>query len=130
MKKRKDRTASGETPDENPFAALAGIADALPGRKEAPAPPQSREGLAPREGLPWKVRRTRKGGWPLSVERRKGGKWVTILDRIEGDGKALLRELKRRLGSGGSFRDGTIELQGQQEGAVAAFLDDQAPSTR
>ena len=45
----------------------------------------------------------------------KGGKTVTVIRGLELDGpgfKALLKKLKTRIGSGGTAKDGVIELQG------------------
>tara|TARA_B100000085_G_scaffold196838_1_gene180550 strand:- start:955 stop:1281 length:327 start_codon:yes stop_codon:yes gene_type:complete len=47
----------------------------------------------------------------------KGGKTVTVIRGLELDAsnlKALLKKLKTRIGSGGTAKDGLIELQGDQ----------------
>ena len=47
----------------------------------------------------------------------KGGKTVTMIRGLERDPtgfKALLKKLKTRIGSGGTAKDGVIELQGDQ----------------
>ena len=47
----------------------------------------------------------------------KGGKTVTVIRGLELDAagfKALLKKLKTRIGSGGTAKDGVIELQGNQ----------------
>ena len=47
----------------------------------------------------------------------KGGKTVTVIRGLELDQagfKALLKKLKTRIGSGGTTKDGLIELQGDQ----------------
>ena len=47
----------------------------------------------------------------------KGGKTVTVIRGLELDQeslKALLKKLKTRIGSGGTAKDGLIELQGDQ----------------
>ena len=47
----------------------------------------------------------------------KGGKTVTVIRGLELDTagfKALLKKLKTRIGSGGTAKDGVIELQGDQ----------------
>ena len=47
----------------------------------------------------------------------KGGKTVTVIRGLELDAtgfKALLKKLKTRIGSGGTAKDGVIELQGDQ----------------
>ena len=47
----------------------------------------------------------------------RGGKTVTVIRGLELDAagfKALLKKLKSRIGSGGTAKDGVIELQGDQ----------------
>ena len=47
----------------------------------------------------------------------KGGKTVTVIRGLELDPgalKILLKKLKTRIGSGGTAKDGLIELQGDQ----------------
>ncbi|WP_413442800.1 translation initiation factor [Synechococcus sp. MIT S1220] len=47
----------------------------------------------------------------------KGGKTVTVIRGLELDVtglKSLLKKLKTRIGSGGTVKDGVIELQGDQ----------------
>ena len=47
----------------------------------------------------------------------KGGKTVTVIRGLELDSdgiKVLLKKLKSRIGSGGTAKDGVIELQGDQ----------------
>ena len=47
----------------------------------------------------------------------KGGKTVTMIRGLELDAsglKALLKKLKTRIGSGGTAKEGVIELQGDQ----------------
>ena len=47
----------------------------------------------------------------------KGGKTVTVIRGLELDAagfKALLKKLKTRIGSGGTAKEGVIELQGDQ----------------
>ena len=47
----------------------------------------------------------------------RGGKTVTVIRGLELDSagfKALLKKLKSRIGSGGTAKDGVVELQGDQ----------------
>lgn len=50
----------------------------------------------------------------VSVESRRYGKAVTIIEGLEGrsDAPDLLRALKQGLATGGSVKDGRLELQG------------------
>lgn len=107
-KKRIDTAAPRTALTDNPFAKLGGGAPA----SEA----------APVKAPAYRVAKTRKGGWPLSIEKRSGGKIATIIGQVEGDGEALLTALKKRCAAGGVFRDGRIELQGDQREKVERFL--------
>ena len=65
-------------------------------------------GLTPKTQQMVRVQPTRGG---------KGGKTVTMIRGLELDAagfKALLKKLKTRIGSGGTAKDGVIELQGDQ----------------
>ena len=56
----------------------------------------------------------------------KGGKMVTAitgLEAAESDLKALLKQLKAAAGTGGTVKDGVIELQGDQVSAALAALE-------
>ncbi len=55
----------------------------------------------------------------------KGGKLVTAitgLEIAEAEGKTLLKQLKATAGTGGSFKGGVIELQGDQLAVALAAL--------
>lgn len=57
--------------------------------------------------------------------KRRGGKSVTVIEGIEMPGKgkdALLRNLKGNLGTGGTVRDTSLEIQGNHCDAVMALL--------
>lgn len=124
---KKKRIETNPEPDapltDNPFEALSGqMPENVP---EGEASPQS--GAADHNaGRPWSVEKTRKGGWPLGFEKRAGNKAVTIIDRVSGDAKALLTELKKHCGAGGTVREDSIELQGDHRERVQAFLDNTA----
>lgn len=55
----------------------------------------------------------------------RGGKAVTLVKNLvlsEDDLKALAKKLKQECGSGGTVRDGLIEIQGEQRPKIAALL--------
>jgi len=55
----------------------------------------------------------------------RGGKTVTVIRGLELDAagfKALLKTLKGRIGSGGTAKDGVVELQGDQVDLVIDLL--------
>lgn len=73
------------------------------------APPPKGDGIV-------RVRRETKG---------RGGKTVTTVEGIPLPGDALrdlASELKRRCGTGGTLKDGTIEIQGDHRETVVAEL--------
>ena len=58
----------------------------------------------------------------------KGGKTVTMIRGLELDPdglKALLKKLKTRIGSGGTAKDGVIELQGDQVELSLEYLKEE-----
>jgi translation initiation factor 1 len=52
----------------------------------------------------------------------RGGKTVTVVRGLPGDATALLGELRRLCGTGGTLKDGALELQGDHRERVAAHL--------
>ena len=55
----------------------------------------------------------------------RGGKSVTVVDGLPRNAAfvdALLRELKRALGTGGTAREGALELQGDRREALRPLL--------
>ena len=118
----KKRPPKDDTPlGSGAFGALAALKGSLP--KGEPAPDSPTKPSAP--ASPFSVKRTRKGGWPLSKERRSGGTWVTVISRVEGDDKALLKALRRHCGAGGAAKGDKVEIQGEHLESIAAFLDRQ-----
>jgi len=52
----------------------------------------------------------------------RGGKAVSVITGLPLDEAALARELKQRCGSGGTVREGTIEIQGEHRDTLVAEL--------
>jgi translation initiation factor 1 len=72
---------------------------------------------APKSQQRVRVQRTRAG---------KGGKLVTVITGLESgesERKALLRQLKAAAGTGGTVKDGVIELQGDQVAVALEALE-------
>lgn len=61
----------------------------------------------------------------VRVEKRRYGKNVTLLTGFDPsvDISALGKELKQQMGTGGTVRDGTIELQGDHARDVRPWLE-------
>jgi translation initiation factor 1 len=72
---------------------------------------------------------TPKGQQRVRVQRTKAGKGgklvtaITGLELPEPELKALLKQLKASAGTGGSLKDGVIELQGDQMTAALTALE-------
>jgi translation initiation factor 1 len=85
-------------------------------RKENPAVKEPQPAAHPSEQV--HVRLERKG---------RRGKSVTLVEGLQiraGNREDLLRQLKTRLGAGGTDKDGTIEIQGDHRDAVISLLRD------
>ncbi|MEB3176067.1 MAG: translation initiation factor [Synechococcus sp.] len=71
---------------------------------------------------------TPRGQQRVRVQRTRAGKkgktvtQVSGLELSDSEAKALLKQLKGAVGSGGSFKDGLIELQGDQVATVLQAL--------
>lgn len=66
-----------------------------------------------------------KGGIRLRLDRRASGRVVTLVSGLPGrpdDVAQLARELRTACGTGGTFKDGIVELQGDQRDKVEAHL--------
>jgi len=98
---------------QNPFAAL------------------SSEGLAPGPDQPAQSRSDppRKSRGRVDIIRQKagrGGKTVTVVTNFVGIGlpekEQLARKMQKACGTGGTVKNGQIEIQGDQREAVAGIL--------
>ncbi len=81
--------------------------------KSSPAATAIRK--AGKEGV--RIRREHKG---------RGGKTVSVIDGLalsEAEARALLKRLKGRLGTGGTFRNGVLEIQGDHREALRSLLE-------
>jgi len=72
---------------------------------------------------------TPKAQRPVRVQRTKAGKGgklvtaITGLELPEAEARALLKQLKASSGTGGTLKDGVIELQGDQVVTALATLE-------
>lgn len=86
-------------------------------RPESTARPEAAAATTPRGQQRVRVQRTKAG---------KGGKLVTAITGLEApepELKALLKQLKAAAGTGGTLKDGVIELQGDQVAPALAALE-------
>jgi translation initiation factor 1 len=56
------------------------------------------------------------------IETRRFGKPTTIIEGITKDFKPILKELRRKLACGGTFKDNHIELQGDHRKRIKEVL--------
>jgi len=59
----------------------------------------------------------------IRLERRARGKTATCVYHVEDDPAGALKRLRKKLATGGSLRDGVIELQGDCREAAAAHME-------
>ena len=102
----------------NPFAALS--SDGLPPAPEAPA-------AAP----PSPANPTRKSRGRVDILRERagrGGRTVTVVKNFVGIGlpekEQLARAMQKVCGTGGTVKDGRIEIQGDKRAEVARILEE------
>ncbi|HOD51342.1 MAG TPA: translation initiation factor [Candidatus Hydrogenedentes bacterium] len=121
-----DTSPPSEPLRSQPFAELAArLPKDLPKQGQQPQrDPAKVEIIRPRK-WPYQVARTRKGGYDLSFESRAKGKGVTVLRGVSGDAEALLAELKKRCGAGGTVREDAIEIQGDHRKAIEFHFREQ-----
>jgi translation initiation factor 1 len=67
------------------------------------------------------------------ASKGRGGKVVTLIKNLHlspDDCKALAKHLKQTCGSGGTVKDGAIEIQGDHRQTIAAALQDLGYKTK
>ncbi|HLP09988.1 MAG TPA: translation initiation factor [Opitutaceae bacterium] len=109
---------SGSPLGQNPFGALS--ATGLPQQPPAPAAP------AAKKAAPAKKNRGR-----VEIRREtggRGGKVVTTVSGFVGIGlpekEELAKKMRNAAGSGGTVKDGQIEIQGDKREVVARILQE------
>ena len=113
-------TDGGPSLSHNPFAALS--SQGLPPAPE-PAPAES----PPRPGGDAKPPRKNRGRVDIIRQKAgRGGKTVTVVTGFVGIGlpekEQLAKAMQKSCGTGGTVKDGQIEIQGDQREAVARIL--------
>jgi translation initiation factor 1 len=115
MSKDKIPTDGGRDLVHNPFGALGGLS-LPPGKPVAAAAPKPNDKPAKNRGRV-EVRRETGG---------RGGKTVTTASGFTGIGlpekEQLAKKMQKACGSGGTVKDGQIEIQGDQREVVARIL--------
>lgn len=121
---RKDRIPTGgdqKTLSQNPFAVLSGAG--LPAGKGGAPDPAPGVGAGAEKGG--------KNRGRVEVRREtsgRGGKTVTTVSGFTGIGlpekEALAKRMQKACGTGGTVKEGAIEIQGDQREKIAAILAD------
>ena len=126
MSKNKISTTGGQDLGHNPFGALS--AAGLPEGIKAPSSaasgtPGGAAGGAPGDAKPAKNRGRVE---VLRMTAGRGGKTVTVARAFVGIGlpekEQLAKKMQKACGSGGTVKDGQIEIQGDQREVVARVL--------
>ena len=118
--KEKKRIPTGDEPFRwnSPFAALA----------QAVVPPPSANPAADDKPAPESVAQKKSRGRVDIIRQtaHRGGKTVTVVTGFVGIGQAekesLAKEMQRACGAGGTVKEGSIEIQGDQRDTVARIL--------
>jgi translation initiation factor 1 len=118
------RTDGGDALSHNPFAALTS-AGLPPAPEAAQEPATVPSGVASKRG----IKNTNRGRVDIVREKAgRGGKTVTVVRGFVGIGLAekeqLAKEMQRACGTGGTVKDGIIEIQGDKRPEVAKILTD------
>jgi translation initiation factor 1 len=112
-------TDGGQSFGHNPFDALS--SDGLP-----PAPENSSADAAPTDAKPKPARKNRGRVDILRVKAGRGGKTVTVVRNFVGIGlpekEQLARAMQKACGTGGTVKDGQIEIQGDKRTEIARIL--------
>jgi translation initiation factor 1 len=120
--KKRVATDGGQALTQNPFAALN-----LEGLPEGPASPEP--------ALPNQAVSTSKRGQPnrnrgrvdiIRQTAHRGGKTVTVVTGFTGIGlpekERLAKQMQKACGTGGTVKEGRIEIQGDQREEIARIL--------
>ena len=102
----------------SPFAALKNVG--------LPLVPEVRPGVAPRDAPPIAPKKNRGRVHIIRQTAHRGGKTVTVVKGFIGIGQAeqetLAKMMQKACGTGGTVKEGRIEIQGDQREVVARIL--------
>src|SRR4029077_5551262 len=104
----------------SPFAVLKDVA--------LPPVPEARSGIPPRDAPPIATKKNRGRVDIMRQTAHRGGKTVTVVKGFTGIGQVeqetLAKEMQKACGTGGTVKEGRIEIQGDQREVVARILTD------
>ncbi len=117
-------TDGGQCLGQNPFAALSGLA--LPVANKGTAKPAATVAASSSAKAPAQPIKNRGRVDILREKAGRGGKTVTVATGFVGIGlpekEQLAKKMQRACGSGGTVKDGRIEIQGDKRDEVARIL--------
>jgi translation initiation factor 1 len=118
-KKKRIDTGGGQSLSQNPFGALDNLD--LPSGPTDPILPSTES----------KRSKPNKNRGRVDIIRQKahrGGKTVTVITAFKGIGlpekEALAKKMQTSCGTGGTVKNGNIEIQGDQREKVATILEE------
>jgi translation initiation factor 1 len=119
MKEKKRIPAGGEPMVwKSPFAALKNVA--------LPSTSKARPTVDQTDSVPAALKKTRGRVDIIRSTAHRGGKTVTVVTGFVGIGQPekerLAKEMQKACGTGGTVKEGRIEIQGDQREAVALIL--------
>jgi translation initiation factor 1 len=119
MSKKRIPTDGGPSFGHNPFDKLSG--EGLP-----PAPPEPEPATGQLRGGAEVARKSRGRVDILRQTAHRGGKTVTVVTGFVGIGlpekEKLAKEMQRACGTGGTVKEGRIEIQGDKRAEAARIL--------
>ena len=62
--------------------------------------------------------------------KKRAGKVVTVISNLQGDLKSLQKEMQKLCGSGGTVKNGKIEIQGDHRDKITAYLQNKNIRTK
>jgi translation initiation factor 1 len=62
--------------------------------------------------------------------KKRAGKVVTVISKLSGNLKELQKELQKLCGSGGTVKNGNIEIQGDHRDKIAEYLNKKGIKTK
>jgi translation initiation factor 1 len=121
MKEKKRISTNGEPIVwTSPFAVLKDVA--------LPPVPEARSAIPPRDAPPIATKKNRGRVDIIRQTAHRGGKTVTVVKGFTGIGQVeqetLAKEMQKACGTGGTVKEGRIEIQGDQREVVARILTD------
>jgi translation initiation factor 1 len=62
--------------------------------------------------------------------KKRAGKVVTVVSNLQGNLKELQKELQKLCGSGGTVKNGNVEIQGDHRDKIAEYLQKKGIKTK